>query len=436
MYKNTLTTLIVLTLGLAAFHLVNAATQTPGSANQATATTAKTTDSDEPDNEQPADDADDFSLESGTLAKQGATAVEVISAEAIQEHAQLRVFGKISALQRTTLSATSDAIVAEILAQEGDFIEAGEIIAKLVSTSAVEQLQQNQAALIELDARIHNESLRHQNDLASFKIEQEILRISKNGLERFSSLRDQQLSSNTDYETSLRGYQSQQLAMQQRQLSIAQYSEIQKQLQAQRKILLSQIRQSEQHVAELAVTAPFDAVLSRLSVTLGQQLKANDVIAETYSPASLALHVRAPMAYRFDQYPIDQITALDKQGQRWMLESIRPINEFGAQRLTLTNTQSTSLPGSHIELTLTYPINQESVFVPTTALYDQKRVYVVENGKISPVEVTVLGSSEGGYLVNADSFGPAPIISTRLKNPMTGMSVTAVSSTANGGLGQ
>jgi hypothetical protein len=368
---------------------------------------------------------------SGRLAQQAATSVEVVPAEANVSQAQLSVYGVVEAQTSIIISSTSTANVESINFEEGQLIQKGEALVSLSSPSALEQLNQRQASLRELDARLRNEALKHETDKAALEIEKELVRISKNSVDRFVSLNSQQLSTSNDYETALRSYQSQLLSLQNRELTLAQYDDNLTQWRAQRALLLSQIRQSEQLVDELSVEAPFDGLIAKLSVKAGQEVRAGDAIADVYDANSLALFVRVPIRYRLDQTSLAELSATDSFGRIWKATAIRPLNEMGAQRLTLKpmDEQIQILPGSHVSLTLSYPLKSAAVDVPITAVYDQQRVYVFdrETSAIKAVEVVILGRSATGYLIESNEFDRRmPIITTRIKNPVTGMKVSLV----------
>jgi multidrug efflux pump subunit AcrA (membrane-fusion protein) len=370
-------------------------------------------------------------LRTGVLAKQGATSVEVQRAQIYSESAQLKLFGIIDAQEKATITASSNATVSAIHVSEGQFIEANTLLATLTDTSITEALAQKQSALIELDARQRNEALKYENDKATLAIETELLRIAKNSVDRFSSLNSQQLSSGTDYESALRSYQTQLLSVQNRELTIAQYPDQQKQAQAQRNSLLSQIKQSQELADNLTPTSDFAGYVAKLSLNLGQKLRSGDAIAELYNPESLALYVRVPQRYRLDTLDLDTITAQDKNGNTWVALSIRPINESGAQRVTFipkANLTNTALPGTHQSLTLFYPIQTAAIEVPITAVYDQQRVYLFDKGTIKAIDVDLVGQTEQGLLISAPELSNdrAMIVTTRIKNPVTGMAVSLV----------
>ncbi|EAR08390.1 efflux RND transporter periplasmic adaptor subunit [Reinekea blandensis] len=368
----------------------------------------------------------------GRFAQQAATSVEVLRASPMVQPAMLRVYGAIDAERFASLRAPAAATVSELNVREGARVDGGQTLAVLTSEDLPEQLRQREAALNELDARIRNESLRHQTDLEALEIEEELVRIAKNAVDRFSSLNSQQLTSNTDYEAALRTYQSQRLSLQNRQLTINQYADTQAQLQAQREQLLSQIRQTRQLIEDLTVQAPFTGLLARVHVKDGQEVSGSEAIVDLYDPASLVLHVRVPVRYQLSQNELSSVTATDSQGRQWRAVAIRPMNESGAQRLTLTADisaqDSAPLPGTYEWLTVSYPMTQPTIEVPMTALYDQQRLYVYDSQtqRIKAVDVAIAGQTETGYLVTGLADETVDIISTRLKNPVSGMAVSVV----------
>lgn len=363
------------------------------------------------------------------FGRQSLTSVEAIPARPTNQPAVLQLYGVIEALETVTITATSAADVNRINRLEGASVSAGESLVELTSTSTMESLLQSQSSLLELEAQIRTQQRTHENNLAALEIEQELLRITKNSVDRFSNLSGQQLSSSSDYEGALQSYQNQLLSLQNRQLSIAQHDDTMEQLQAQRNQLISQVRQAQQQVDDLSVIAPFDGRLAKVSVKQGQQVMNGAELVEIYNEDSLALVVRVPMRYRLDQFDAQELSATDSLGNRWQTTAIRPINESGAQRLTLIPAEGesvTTLPGTHVSLQLNYPVNDPlAVAIPSTAIYDQQRVYLFNQGTIEAADVDVLGRTDNGYLVRSERFAErTPIIITRLKNPVTGMAVS------------
>jgi biotin carboxyl carrier protein len=449
MLKKVVIPALILIIAFVAFKVMNAdrTADRPGSGQTQAAASAQKASG---DSEEKSDENSEESKEeeekpqsrsrgpigTGVLAKQGSTSVEVIAAKAIPRMGEITLYGLVEARQQATITATTTAEVVSLNAEEGELVSAGQSILTLSADSAKETLAQRKAALVELDARIRNEELKHQNDVAALKIDRELLTISKNSVDRFSSLHSQQLSSNSDYEEALRTYQSQLLTVQSRELTIAQHEDTSRQYAAQRESLLSQIRQAEETVEDLSVKAPFTGLLAKIEVAQGQELRSGESIAEIYDPKKLVLYVRVPLRYRLDLVDLKQITATDSSGQAWQVLAIRPVNESGAQRLTLTpanNASTTKLPGTHVAVNVQYPIAQPTIEVPFTAVYDQQRVYVAEQGKLNATDINILGNTRNGYLISAENIADnAQIVTTRLKNPLTGMPVSVADNNGGG----
>ncbi|MDN3647358.1 biotin/lipoyl-binding protein [Reinekea marina] len=373
-------------------------------------------------------------LRSGVLASQGATAVEVQRAVSYEGASQLKVFGVIDAQEKAIITAQSNATVTKILVKEGEKVEPNQAIAQLTDSNITAALAQKQASLSELEARLRNEALKHENDKASLAIEKELLAIAKNSVDRFSNLGSQQLSSSSDYESALKAYQAQLMSVQNRELTIAQYADTLAQSNAQRASLQSQIEQSQLLVNALSPSSEFAGVVAKLPINQGQILKSGETLAELYNPSSLAAYVRVPLRYRLDNFDLTNITATDASGRTWLAQAIRPISESGAQRITFTPEfplASAPLPGTHLALTLNFPIEKNAVEVPITAVYDQQRVYLFQRGTISPVDIELIGQTDQGFLIAAPELSneSAMIVTTRLNNPITGMAVSLVQST-------
>lgn len=368
-------------------------------------------------------------LTSGQLAQQGATSVDVIPAKATMDTAQLKLFGEVTPRRQIDMTATSNATVVDIVVREGESVVEGQLLAQLQSENAQQTLVQRQAALAEITARIRNEQRKHENDVAALAIDEELLSIAKNTVERLTSLGAQQLSTSTDYENALRSYQTQLQQVQARRLLVAQYEDVQLQLAAQQQQLTSQLAVVEQQVKELAVTAPFNGVVAKLDLIIGQEVRTGQALATVYDPQRLEVRARSPLRYRLDQYPLEQLTALGANEQ-WQVVSVRPMNEMGAQQIALVPTQTSAqlpLPGTYVELTLSYPLSAPAIAVPVTAVYDQQRVYLANRGQLKAVDVDIVGRSGESYLITSEDMGDRDmIVTTRMNNPTTGMAISVL----------
>ena len=89
------------------------------------------------------------------------------------------------------------------------------------------------------------------------------------------------------------------------------------------------------------------------------------------------------------------------------------------------------LQGVLVTLRLSRPPKSGVYPVPPTALYDNKRIYLLRDGRLAGVEVEILGTSklEGGSyrLVRSDGIADGEqLVLTRLPNATTGLKVEPV----------
>lgn len=361
----------------------------------------------------------------GVLARQAATSVEAMPVQFTQTQGIITLYGALQAQRTLNVRADNDATVVAVNAQEGELIAQGETALVVESDDNQTLITQRQAALAEQDAAIRIQARTHSANLAALDIEKDLLAITKRSVDRFSSLNNQQLTSSDSYETALKTYQSQLLSVQNRQLSIDLYEDTRAQQQAQRRTLVAQLEQAQQSQLTLQVSAPYDARIAKLLVSEGQTVNAGDDLAQLYDPSSLVVYARAPARYQLNQYPLDQLTVTDNNGHAWQVSAVQPIAETGGQRLTLVPIDAAALLaplGQYLSFTLGYPTDADrTVDVPTTAVYDQQRVYIANNGALLAVPVTLVGRSERGFLIQADALNEqTQIITTRLKSPVTG----------------
>ncbi|MFB9887102.1 efflux RND transporter periplasmic adaptor subunit, partial [Balneatrix alpica] len=351
--------------------------------------------------------------------------------------AESDLFGAVETPAYSTLSAASSSEVVEVLALEGDSVRQGQPLIKLDERDLQLQLQQRQAELAELDARIEQEYNRHQNDLSALEREQQLVKLAQQSVERQQQLASSKVSAQVNLDEAKRALHQQQLSLLSRRQNIADHPARLAQLKAQHSRLRAQLQQTELDLARTTITAPFAGRIAKVNVSQGERVSPGTALVSLYPRDRL--EVRALIADKL----LAQLQPLLQQGisieaelnsEQSKLPLLRLASELNPSRggvdafFALPGDTQLEL-GRRLQLTLKLPPRQDSFAVPPQALYANSRVFIIEDSRLKGVEVRVLGewrhpSGQRWPLVIAPELQAGQLLlTTALANAMTGLKV-------------
>jgi multidrug efflux pump subunit AcrA (membrane-fusion protein) len=87
-------------------------------------------------------------------------------------------------------------------------------------------------------------------------------------------------------------------------------------------------------------------------------------------------------------------------------------------------------PGAFVEVNLPDRVYANSVLVPETALYDEQRIYIAEEGRLKSIPVSVLAFSGTDVILQADLEDGARVLTTRISEVGEGLRVREAGATA------
>ena len=80
-------------------------------------------------------------------------------------------------------------------------------------------------------------------------------------------------------------------------------------------------------------------------------------------------------------------------------------------------------PGAFVEATLKDAVFEKVAQIPSTAVYDSSRVYVIEKGRLQGRKVRILATSGSDVLVEGELKTGDRVVTTRLSTPGDGVRV-------------
>jgi len=197
---------------------------------------------------------------------------------------------------------------------------------------------------------------------------------------------------------------------------------------------------AERDLTLTSLIAPTDVVVESESVTLGQMVTANQVIAELIDLSAFEV-----------QFTLSdgQYGRLTGQGRALLGTEMSVEWTVGTRQETVSATISriaSSItadrggvtlfgklenlapdmdlrPGAFVKISLPDQIYSDAIQVPETALYDEQRIYVEEEGRLRSVPVSVLAFTGTNAILEADIEDGARVLKTRIAEVGDGLRV-------------
>ena len=229
----------------------------------------------------------------------------------------------------------------------------------------------------------------------------------------------------------------QELAVISRQSEVERHVASRQQLEARLQRHRARLTEAQLALERSRVIAPFDGIVSMLGVTVGNQVRANDVVLEMYSLDRLEIRATVPVIYQQEliaattegnRYPAVsgdielQLDRLSGQAGTAGIDALFAI-ETGSEKLRL---------GQQLTILLLRPEQPDLAMLPFQALYGNDRIYRInDEERLETLVVEQVGSlfHEGRemMLVRSDELEDGDrIVSTHLPNAVQGLKVSVV----------
>ncbi|HET8904363.1 MAG TPA: HlyD family efflux transporter periplasmic adaptor subunit [Saccharospirillum sp.] len=344
---------------------------------------------------------------------------------------ELMLYPRYQSRRSVVLTSPVAAVVESVEVAVGQSVEAGAVLVQLDDDALQRQVTQLEARRAELASRSRLEQSQYQSDLAALSIEQSLVSIAQRSVERLQNLARQNLSSAADLEAAERTLQNQRLALQQRELAIVRYDDVQQQLAAQRVELTSQLEQARANLAEATVTAPFAGRVAALDVRPGARATSGGALLTLVDDRDTEWVAWVSVTALPQVDPLSSLTAEVETDAGTLPVELRhrdPVADGGSVRLYFQ--AEADEPQATLNRTYTLRLGLPEIQahrVPDASVYANDSVYRVVDNRLQRVPVRVLGEQfeEGRVwrLIEADLSAQDRILATRLQQAAEGLAV-------------
>lgn len=213
--------------------------------------------------------------------------------------------------------------------------------------------------------------------------------------------------------------------------------------------LKTTISLAERRLKETVLAAPFNAYVSNVGAQVGRLLSINDRVATLIDRDWIEVRFSLSNA-QFGRLVSDKEAVIGRDLEvawdvsRRQLKYRATIERIGAQvsatsggvevyaRIANPSVPVPIRPGVFVEVTLPDARFDKVAVLPSTAVYDNARVYVVHKGRLEARKVTVAGTHGGELLVTGALKDGERVLASRLSTPGEGVRVEEQGTHGNG----
>lgn len=351
--------------------------------------------------------------------------VEAMTATPETIQPTLVLYGRVEAPDRVRAAAPVSGRVLELKVRDGDRVEAGAVLARLDPRDL-------QPRVVQAEADIERERIRHRHDLDAVKQERTLLALAETKVARFEKLKNARLGAESAFDQAREEAARVQLSLTQREQAIAEHPARLAQLQAK----LAEARRDAQRGE---ITAAFAARIGKVEVAAGDQVQPGQTLLSLYASETLYLRARVPAIYA------EELRGALQRGERLTADA-----EFGGGRVTATleriageadargvevllrlDERSRVPAGAFLNAVLQRPPVETVVALPPSALHGGDRIYTVRDGRLAGVRVLRAGERRDAerlqLLVRADTLpAGSTVMVTHLPHAIDGLAVELV----------
>ena len=366
--------------------------------------------------------------------------VEVTVVEPGTATPRLLLYALVDSPRVTHLSSAVTADVEAVDVLEGEEVLFDDRLLALDDREIRLVLAQRDAEMAGFEADLEHERLRHRNNLAALKHEEELLALARREVARARDLAERKVGSQASLDKVRRDEERQMLAVELRRLAIREHDSRRKQIEAKLAKATAQQSQAMLDLERTRVYPPFAGRITEVFVSPGDRVRPGDRLVAMFDSEMLELRAQIPLRY----LPVvraaldrgDTLAArakVDGQEVHAVLHRLTALVDRGSGGadglFRVTQGADWLQLGRTVELVLDLPAVHDAVTAPREALYGTDRVFVLDGERMRSVEVERLGESRAGggsdrVILRSPELKPSDrLIVTHLPNAIDGLKV-------------
>lgn len=352
----------------------------------------------------------------------------------------LQLYGTVESPRHSILKTALEADVLEKHVDEGDSVIEDQLLLALDNRDAKLIYVQRLAEVKSLNAQIDAEHVRYETDQKAIAQEKELIALTEKEVERRTRLFKSQTGSALDLDNARKALANQRLQLTNRERAISDHTNRLAQLKAEQEKAQAIADQAALDVERSQVTAPFAGKVAKLFVAVGNRVRPGDSLVEIFDSRDLEVRAQIPQQYLSDiRQALKQKQSLTAQApvlgtlvemKLDRLASKVESGRSGVDGLFMVTSHANTLEiGKTVAVFLKLrPVN-DSIALPTQALYGLDRVYKVQQGRLLAINIQRLGNlinqdGSQSILVSSPELSEGDhIMTTQLPNAISGLKV-------------
>lgn len=338
---------------------------------------------------------------------------------------EMTVFGEIAAGHQTDLRAlvAGDIVSISRNFRNGGAVKNGEALVVIDPFEYEAAIAENKARIAETEARIRSERV-------SLDLDKEVWALRNEDAERFKRLHKKGSVSTKSRDQAIMDLSLQTQTVARREAAI----QTERAKLEQQKVAL---QRAERDLKRTVLRAPYDGFLSQVAVQRGSLVNSNDRIAhlvgsgafEAQGHLSDAQYGRllqdgglegrpAKVSWRVGDKTITYDSVIARQ-----TASI-DADTGGVTFYALLDAEGLDLPirpGAFVEISLPDRYFPQSARLPAVAVHDDRRVFVLEDGRLKPRDVTILGREGDDVIIDGALRPGERVVLTRFTEMAPGV---------------
>ncbi len=356
----------------------------------------------------------------------------------------LWLYGRVESPKQVQLTAAVSADVHEALVREGDSVQQNIIIMQLDDRDARLLLQQREAEVNELEAKIAAEQSRFQADEKALVQAKALTALQQRRVDREAQLVARNVSSKSRLDDAKEALHQQTLALTTQELAVHDHENRLNQLQAQLARSKALATKAALDLARTTIRAPFDGIVTDVLAMPGERVREGDALIHLYDNHEVELRIHIPSHYvESAQQALAEQRTIEAEAQIFgkpvKLELARMSPQVDKGRggvdgiFRIIGDAPALTLGHTVKLRVTLSAQNDLYWLPQRALYGMNKIYRIDGeGRLQGVEIVVAGDMQhdslgNGILVKQDSLTPGDnILTTHIPHAVSGMAVRII----------
>lgn len=351
----------------------------------------------------------------------------------------LPLYGRVETPRTAKLASALSAEIHEVAVREGNTVQKGQILVRLDDRDSRLQLASREADVREAKAAIASARQSHDNDVTALGHEETLLNLNEKALQRAKDVAAKGLASQSIVDDAQQTVERQALAVATRRLAVKNFPALLAQLRARLAKAVADRDTAALNVKRTRITAPFTGRVAKVLVAPGDRVSIGSALLELYDTHALELRAQIPApnvaALRqvlADGGEVQGSGRSDGQVVRVVLERLAGQVEQGSGGIDglfkVIVGRDTLALGQFVDLSVELAPLPGVAVLPATALYGMKRIYLLRDGRMAGIDVTVVGErrndGDSQVLVRSPSLHDGDqVIVTHLPNAIDGLRV-------------